>query len=138
MNKYILDASFLVNVLADEGGKKPTEFFEKISREVKKNSAELYSLPLSFWEVANALRFKLPVQSEARELFARFKVLPIKFLPLALEQMDEVLEMAYQVGGTVYDASYHFLARSLGGTLITCDKKYFQKAKKLGAVELIY
>lgn len=131
MNKYILDASFLVNVLAGEGGKKPTEFFQKISRE------EIYSLPLSFWEVANALRFKLSVQSEARELFARFKALPIKFLPLALEQMDEVLDMAYQVGGTVYDVSYHFLARSLGGTLITCDKKYFQKAKKLGGVELI-
>ncbi|MBI3559183.1 type II toxin-antitoxin system VapC family toxin [Candidatus Gottesmanbacteria bacterium] len=131
MDKYILDASFLVNVLTGEGGRKPTEFFEKISREA------IYSLPLVSWEVANALRFKLPVQSEARELFARFKALPIKFLPLALEQMDEVLEMAYQVGGTVYDASYHFLARSLGGILITCDKKYFQKAKKLGAVELI-
>lgn len=131
MNKYILDASFLVNVLAGEGGKKPTEFFEKISRE------EIYSLPLSFWEVANALRFKLPVQSEARELFARFKALPIKFLPLGLEQMDEVLEMAYQVRGTVYDVSYHFLARSLGGTLITCDEKYFKKAKKLGGIELI-
>lgn len=135
MKRYILDASFLVSVLTGDGGRKPTEFFEKLLLQVEKGNAELISLQFAALEVSNALRFKIVAEVEATKVYQRFINLPLKLLTLELDQMSEVMQMAYQTGTTVYDASYHFLARSLGGVLVVCDKHYFQKAKKLGGIE---
>ena len=49
----------------------------------------------------------------------------------------KALEIAYELGTTVYDASYHVLAIARNAIYITADKKYFDKAKQLGNIELI-
>lgn len=52
-------------------------------------------------------------------------------------QIKGVLELAYDLGTTVYDASYHYLARFLDAVFLTCDKEYYEKAKNIGNIELI-
>ncbi|MFA5792807.1 MAG: type II toxin-antitoxin system VapC family toxin [Candidatus Gracilibacteria bacterium] len=40
-------------------------------------------------------------------------------------------------GVSFYDASYHALAIQNKATFITCDEKYYQKARKLGCIKLL-
>jgi len=74
---------------------------------------------------------------------------------LALEKMETLLDFHFKTSkldkGTCklifklmndlsvsfYDASYHALAQKMGGIFITADKKYYQKAKSKGGIELL-
>jgi len=48
------------------------------------------------------------------------------------------VELAVQVGRvTVYDAAYHSLALTLGGTFVTADRIYYDRARKVGSVALL-
>jgi predicted nucleic acid-binding protein len=88
-------------------------------------------------EVANGLRFTLNDSEIGRKIFADFSRLPLEYFDLKPNQIKEILNLAYRVEATVYDTSYHFLARLLGGELLTCDREYFEKAQSLGSINFV-
>ena len=136
MKQYILDASFLLAILLEESPA-AKKVFRKISGEQKLGKAKLFAPNLVFWEVANGLRYRVVSPQESAALYRKLDELPMEFLLLDSEQMLFAINLAYDLEATVYDTSYHVLAKSLDGTFLTCDQKYFQKAKKLGEIELI-
>lgn len=50
---------------------------------------------------------------------------------------DAVAITARFAGVTVYDAVYHALALRVGGVFLTADERYFRRARRLGAIELL-
>jgi predicted nucleic acid-binding protein len=53
----------------------------------------------------------------------------IKTLNIDIEEMREIYETAHQHGLTVYDATYLYIAKKLGGVLITEDRELHSKSK---------
>lgn len=136
MKNFVVDASYVGAFLLKE-----TPAVERSFKEIYKlsqsKSVTIYSSPILVSELTNILRFKFLDIEEATDVYRTFLDLPIVSYHLSGEDWEDILELSYELDTTVYDTSYHAVARLLGGTFLTCDKKYFQKAKKLGNIELI-
>lgn len=127
MRQYIVDSSVIVGLILAQS---------PYPRE-KLKEAEIHSVSFLSFEVANAFRFQLKNKSDGKLAFTKFLKLPISFHSLDLRQMTSVLDLAYTLNTTVYDTCYHFLAMELGMVFLTGDRQYFEKAKKLGSIELV-
>lgn len=136
MKFYVLDASAVLTFLL---GKNPSVVrkFKSILSEIKNDKAKLYSTHLLPLEVGNGLRFSLADEELAKETFRKFFNLPIELLIFSSPQLAKVLELSFHLKISFYDTSYHFLAKLMDGTFVTCDAKYFRKAKDLGNVKLL-
>lgn len=136
MKNFVVDASYVAAFLLKE-----TVFVEKSFRDIYKlslsKSAAIYSSPILVSELTNILRFKFLDVEEATDVYRAFLDLPILSYSLSGSDWEDILKLSYELDTTVYDTSYHAVARLLGGTFLTCDKKYFQKAKKLGGIEFV-
>lgn len=136
MKFYVLDASVILAFLI--GNDSLTEKkLTKILNEAKNCRAELHSSCLLPLEVANGLRYSLSDEDLANEVFQKFSDLPINYSAFTLPQMTKALRLSYLYGVSVYDASYHLLAKLLKATFLTGDAKYFKKAKELGSIEVL-
>lgn len=137
MKKSILvDASVAVHFIIGKN--------ESIVLEVKKlfdlaNNHKLKILAPSFLqiEVANALRFSLTDEMKQFENLEEFFQLGITFIEPTKVNIFDALNRSQIVNDTVYDALYHVLAQAHEATFITCDRKYFERAKMYGDIELI-
>lgn len=136
MKRYIIDASVLLTAILGKN-KKIATWVKGIFSEATNKKAELYSSSFLALEFANGIRFSLKDHTEAVSVYDKFVKLPLKLFSFNQEQIKEVLKLSYQLKTTVYDTSYHYLAKLLGGTFITCDKQYYQKARKLEDVLLL-
>jgi len=136
MNFYILDASVVLTFLS-EGKPSTVRNFQKILKETKDGKAKLCSTHLLPLEVANGLRFSLTDEELADETFEKLFNLPIDLITFSSPQLAKILKLSYRLKTSVYDTSYHFLAKLLPGTFLTSDATYFQKAKELGHIELL-
>lgn len=136
MKTYVLDASVAVAVLLNES-KETKVLLRKVEREVKAKKAVLCAPDLLCLEVANALRHKLEILAEAQDLYKKFLLIPIVLVPVAQNQIDEVLSWAYSTDAAIYDVLYHYVAKTRGGIFLTSDKNYFEKAKRLGSIEFV-
>lgn len=89
------------------------------------------------WEVNNFLRRSFD-SSTASSKYSNFKMLQLTGVMLTLELSHTAFEIMKKCPGvTFYDASYHALALSKSGIFLTADKKYYDKAKKLGHIMLL-
>lgn len=135
MKTYIFDASILGCLLFNENVKIVKKIKTIIiNASVKK--AKICAPTLLPYEISNIIKNRVG-KDQSQNLFRDFANLPIELVNITSEQMAKILEMAGDYDVTTYDASYHYLGKFLDGTFITCDQKYFQKAKKLGGIELI-
>ncbi len=134
MKKYVIDASIVLKSLLSKDSNVAKKF-EKLLTEVKEGQAEVISHSLINLEVANGLRFTLKDKELALEIFKTFQQLPHRVPNLTKAQHEKILDLSYHHGTTVYDTSYHILAKSHGATFLTSDKEYFKKANKLGSIE---
>ena len=76
------------------------------------------------FELANVCLTKIRRQPGQREaLNAAFRLRHRLQVDMMAIDHDHVLELAEATGLTAYDASYLWLARSLGGELVTLDLK---------------
>lgn len=136
MKTVVIDASFVLRALLS-----PESNIAKILRnffkEQKIQKVKIYSTSFILYEVANGLRFSLKDQKLAGKIFSKFNQLGIEYFNLKGQQIQTILSMSYNFGATVYDASYHFLAKLLGGDFYTCDREYFQRAEKEGNIVLV-
>lgn len=135
MKIFVLDASYFLSYLLVEEPKVEANF-KKLLKSVKKGDAKVYSTVFLGLEISNVLFRKLDRKS-AIEVYKKFLALNVEMFPLNLEQIKEVMIMTLDLDATTYDVSYHFVARFLGGTLLTCDWEYFKKAKEVGSIQFV-
>lgn len=133
--KVVLDASVILGYLLEENSIS-TKKFEKLLQKTKEEKIEILSHSLIVLEVANGLRFKLKDKALADEIFKSFLQLPLRILTLTKVQQEEILNLSFKLEATVYDTSYHILAKSHSAIFLTADSNYFKKAKILGDIEL--
>ena len=136
MKKYVLDASVYLNAILNQE-EKAHKFTEEVFTEVIKKKAIIYAPNFILLEFANGLRFSLNNESLSILSLEKFSQLPIEFFSFKPSHIKEILTIAYRFKTTVYDSSYHFLAKILDGVFYTSDFQYFKKAKSLGNIMLV-
>jgi predicted nucleic acid-binding protein len=120
---HVLDASSIVKMCLTRGLKPP------------QNPT---TIDLAKYETFNAIlvlsrRGLLRDEEVSRVVGYAERVLSkIKALNIDIREMREIYETARQYGLTVYDASYLYTAKKLGGVLITEDRELLSKSKQLG------
>jgi predicted nucleic acid-binding protein len=136
MKKYVVDASVILTEVLDSR-KELSDSIKKYLISAEKGKIELYSSEFLKMEVANGIRFNEKDISKARKILRISLKLPIKFILLDPAIYEESLSISFKLGTTVYDTSYHILAKAQNATFLTCDEEYYKKAKSLGDIELI-
>ena len=136
MKFYVLDASAVLTFLSEKNPAVARKF-KRVLREAENGKAKLYSTHLLPLEIGNGLRFSFTDEGLTTEIFKNFFELPIELLTFSPPQLQKILDLSYQFKTSYYDTSYHLLAKLIGGIFITCDAKYFRKAKGFGNVELL-
>ena len=136
MIRYVIDASVVLVALL-ESRKDLVDNAKKIFLSAKNGRVELVSSSFLKMEVANGLRFNEKDSEKATKIYRGFLDLPIKFISLSKNLYQKSLFNAYKLGTTVYDTSYHILAKARNATFLTCDEDYYQKAKGLGDIKLL-
>lgn len=136
MKKFVVDASFTLKSLLNE--KKSVSIrFRKLFKEAESGKVKVLAPRFIFSEVANAIRYSTKDSEEALGTFNDFLVLPIEFIDLDEVDYRKTIEISYSQNTTVYDTSYHVLAKAHNATFLTCDYEYYKKAKVLGDIELV-
>jgi len=92
--------------------------------------AELYAPPLLAYELTSVARKKALKYPQLRERISEALEIGLS-LDINWTEVDhlEVSRLALETGLTTYDASYLYLARSLGVPLLTFDERLAAKAK---------
>lgn len=136
MKNYVIDASVLLTIIIGDK--------EKVAKQAKpifklmvQKKAVIYAPPLVIPEFANGLRFTLGIKQIdlTNNALSKFEALPLQLQALTIEEIKQALRLSYQHQTTYYDTSYHVLAMSVGGTFLTTDRKYYNKAKNIGSIE---
>lgn len=136
MRKYVIDASVVLKALLNEN-KRVELSFARFLEKAAHGTIEILSSKLLLLEVANGMRFSLANKELALRIYKDFLKLPIKFLGLTKSQIKKSLNFSYNLNSSVYDTSYHILAKAHGATFLTCDKEYFEKAKEYGDIDYL-
>lgn len=136
MGKYVIDASVVLSYLLSED-KNIEKQVKNLLIKTQEEETELYSSKLLKLEVGNGLRFSLTDKNLAEKTYQSFLKLPIKYACISEVVYIKTLSVAFKYNTSFYDASYHLLAKTLKAQFLTCDKKYYKKAKSLGGIELV-
>ncbi len=137
MKSYVVDASVILrSILPPDHTSTVPQRLRRLFKQADTDKSEIASIPLLMIEIANGLRFHWTDPQLAQASMAQIKRLPIRIIPFTSEQIEDALMLSYKLQTTVYDTCYHLLARLLDATFITCDRRYFEKAKRLGNIEL--
>jgi len=136
VNVVLVDASVVVTALLTEN-LKVENHFKGLLKKAESENLRLISSKLLNLEVANALRFGINDDEKCLKVWKDFVSLPIKTYILTKGQLGLAIKTSYSYGTTVYDTSYHILAKAQGATFLTCDEDYYDRAKNLGDIELI-
>ena len=136
MKTYVLDASVLLTGLLNERENVANKL-QGLLRHVEKKQVQIYSSSLLPLEVANGLRYTIRDNNLGQETFEKFGELPINYFYFKTEHIQKALDLSYELKTSVYDTSYHVLAKLISGTLLTCDREYYLKAKDFGSIELL-
>ncbi|OGG17310.1 hypothetical protein A3D78_06255 [Candidatus Gottesmanbacteria bacterium RIFCSPHIGHO2_02_FULL_39_14] len=136
MKRLVIDASVILKTLLKED---PNVYktFETLLKKAIKGEINLLSSKLLAIEVANGLRFSLQDKKASLNIYKDFLNLPIKTIVLTRVQKEESLRIAYDLGSSVYDSSYHILAKAQRAVFLTGDGVYFKKANILGDIEFL-
>ncbi len=133
MKEYVVDASVCLTMLF---GKNDTQVV-KIKSYFKDEEGFLVALEWLKLEVANVVTRQLQNRSEIQEVMAKFLALPIQYVSIMDIMLTTAVEISNSVKDTVYDAYYHAFALSTGATYLTCDEKYYYRARQAGNIELV-
>ena len=132
----VLDSSVALKwIFADEDG---AEHAKRVRDEHISGINEIAVPTLFFYEIANVLATKVKLSAE--EALAAFELMSaFEFDVHDLDNSEyiEAMNLAIKLKVSVYDASYHVLASRLGCHFLTVDRKFAEKVKSLGVVELL-
>jgi len=132
----VLDSSVALKwIFADEEG---AEHAERVRDEHVSGKSEIAVPSLFFYEIANVLATKVKLSAEeAMEAFELISAFEFDVHELDSSEMMEVMSFTMKHKVSAYDASYHVLASRLGCRFLTADRKFWEKIKVLGVVELL-
>lgn len=136
MNTFLIDASLVLKSILNENPSVAIKF-EELTKKALDGSVQIISNKLIVAEVANGIRYSERDSKLAQKYLDAFLALPIKFLTLSKVQYKKILTTSYELDATVYDTSYHVLAKAHNALFLTCDEKYYKKGKILGDIELV-
>lgn len=134
-SEYIVDASCLIKWVGLEA--ENLEQAEMLRLNYKKGQVNITVPAMAFWELGNYLGRELDEKSAA-SVFNNIKNYQFTQTLVTLEVAALTFHLMKKCPGTsFYDASYHALAIQNEATFLTADKKYYDKAKKLGHIQLL-
>ncbi len=136
MKKYVIDASVVINSLI-ENNRDVRFSCKKIVDYCKDPKVKVFAPDSLKQEVANVLLMAVKDVDKARTFFDTFLDFKITYIRIDDSLLKKTLEIASAVHDTVYDATYHSLALSRSATFLTCDQKYFERAKGWGGVKVV-
>lgn len=132
----VLDASVILKwLLDDEAGRGRATGF----RDAHAEGTETIAVPdLLFFEIANVLAMKKQLsEADCASGLSLVWDFQLEQYDFGLEEFLAAMSIARRHGIAVYDAAYVELARRLGCTVVTADRKLYEKTKSLGLVELL-
>jgi len=125
-----VDASVAAKWLVDEAGHDRARGLLRSWRE----GVEMWAPDLVWAEVANALRHKVTrdelSRADADTLLQAFLALPFHIVPCR-DVAQQSLQLALDVGITVWDATYLAVAMSVDAALWTADVELAKKARNV-------
>lgn len=133
--KYVLDSSILIKWLGEEA-----EDFEQAMQVRADYAAENIGVlipALVFWELGNYLgrKYDDKTATSTFQSYQNYRFRP-HLLSLATSNMAfKIMQKCPQA--SFYDASYHALAMQNQAVFLTSDKKYYDKTRKLGHIQLL-
>jgi len=133
IKQYIVDASVLLTLAISEDEK----LKKRIANKIKRKDTVLISTLLGKLEISNGLIMKYKNSEIVRKIYERIEGIGITFMSIDDEILEFARQIAVEVGDTIYDSSYHSMAIKYNIPFLTCDKKYFNKAKDYGNIELL-
>jgi len=134
-NIYVIDSSVAIKWLTNEEPFK--EEAVKVFDDYFNEKIELVVPDIFWWELGNYFGRKLDSKT-AYISIQTIKKNRMRTYMLSNDMFMKSLRiMTKDAGISFYDASYHALAIQIGGTFLTSDKKYYQKKRRLGSIQLL-
>lgn len=122
-NVRVIDASALAALVFDE----PEG--ERIAAAIQ--GCDLIAPALLSYEMANVCLVKIRRRSAPRDALLAALALPGLRVETITVDHGAIVPLAEATGMTTYDASYLWLARELGATLVTLDRQLAEAARRL-------
>jgi len=130
--RYIVDASVVAKWVLP--GEPHQVNAVKLKEDYVSGAVELSSLFLAVEEVANAFCRAVSLgrisEVDAKGALEALGDLGVELHSVSWSRMAQVLGVARELGLTVYDASYVYLAEEMKSTLITADDTLSERAGK--------
>jgi predicted nucleic acid-binding protein len=128
---YVVDASVVAKWVL------PVETYQENAFLLKQDQttglANLFAPSIITLEVTNALwqavRLKRVSEENAKDALKTLADTNITLQQTNWNQTSEMLDIAFKLGITIYDAAYIFLSTALRAQLVTSDTKLYEKAK---------
>ena len=132
----ILDASVVLKwILGDEKDEEKAKYYKE-GHVTGEETVAVHSL--FFYEIANVLVTKTRLSTkDAADAFSLIWNFDLEVFSLGLDEFLEGISLSRKYGITLYDAAYIGLARKLGCSFVTADRRLYEKVKKLGEVRIL-
>ncbi len=133
MNIYVPDASVVLKWVMPEEREAHLPQALAIA-EAALGGRILLRLPsLWYYEIGNIVSRHLPTQAD--ELLQKLHIMLLPWTQGPTSEWQALaLELVRRYGVTFYDASYHALAISLSGVMVTADGRYLERASAAGHI----
>jgi len=134
--RTVLDASVIVKWYIANPDEQDAEQALAILEGIETNTITLIQPPHSLAEVAAVLARELPEQAvdyflELSHIFDANASSPSNAV------YQRAIELASRLNHHMFDTLYHAVALEENATLITADRRYYEKAKPLGGIMLL-
>ena len=139
MKHCVVDASIILSIFLERDKKTFSEYRRLISL-VEKRKVKLWAPDYMLFEVANVLGYSKEEKWKIFTIWDLIRKAPIKYIghnELNSSFFPSIALLSRKLGTSFYDTYYHYLAMIMEGTFLTRDKKYYQKAKKLGNIKCL-
>ncbi len=134
VTEAILDSSVIVALTT------PEKYSEWASKKTA-NYDYFHVIDLSFYEVANALEYKISARFDSKDAVSAFKqaerIMQLSAIHSFQEIITDALKIALELKITVYDAAFLALAVKLNLKLLTLDTKLARSLEQTKYADLV-
>jgi predicted nucleic acid-binding protein len=136
VNRYVIDASVAVKwFIADAADEANTDHALLLLDRAQQGDAKFLAPPHWVSEVA-AVLVRLTPKTVSRSVAA---LRSLSFVTVANEDShyQHAISLSLKLDHHLFDTLYHAIALEENATLITADKKYYDKARRLGSIVML-